>query len=154
MRLSKLTLPLFISLALIISSCQKKEQFSEIPHIEYKDFVQFTDSAQLTLTFTDGDGDLGLPDADSTHNCFVKYFEKQNGKFVEINFSPPFKFKIPMLTQAGKTKSLQGEIRLSISPFNYDFLSDFDTIRYEIYVIDRANHESNHVTTPEFITPD
>jgi hypothetical protein len=58
-----------------------------------------------------------------------------------------------MLTQSGKNKALTGEIKVSVTPFYYDFLSDFDTIKYEIYIKDRALHESNHVTTPEFIAP-
>ncbi len=156
MRLSKLTLPLLFSLLIAAEGCKKDDQFSEVPHIEYKDFVVTADSAFVLLDFTDGDGDLGLGDSDTAgefrYNFFIKYFEKQNGTFVERQFTPPFNYRIPVLND-GKAKALSGEIRVSITPFYYDFLSDFDTIRYEIYVKDKALNESNHVTTPDIITP-
>lgn len=156
MKGSKITLPLLFLALLGLNACKKDDNFSEVPHIEYKDFVAMGDSAHIILNFTDGDGDLGLGDSDTAgnfrYNCFIRYFEKQNGTFVERTFSPPFNFRIPVLND-GKAKALSGEIKVSVAPFYYDFLSDFDTIRYEIYVKDKALNESNHITTPEIITP-
>lgn len=156
MNFSKVTF-IALAFALGINSCKKEEKISPIPHIEFKDFVATQDSAYLLLNFTDGDGDIGLGPGDTSgnfqYNFFIRYFEKQRGNFVERTFNPPLNYRIPMLTQSGRSKSLTGEIRIAVTPFYYDFLSPYDTIKYEIYIKDRALNESNHVTTQEIITP-
>lgn len=154
---SKVILFVLALAASVVTGCKKDDNISEIPHIEFKDFVATGDSAYVLLSFTDGDGDLGLSESDTAgefrYNFFMRYFEKQNGQFVEREFSPPFNYRIPTLTQSSRSKSLVGEIKVSITPFFYDFLSPYDTLKYEIYIKDRALHESNRVTTPEIVAP-
>jgi hypothetical protein len=135
------------------TGCLKKETYPETPEISLKSFETSQDSAVITLSFTDGDGDIGYPKADtSNRDFFIKYFERQNGKFVERILAIPFTYKIPELTKPSENKPLIGDITVFVTPYYYDPFSDYDTIRYEIYIRDRAMHESNHVSH-EFVAP-
>jgi hypothetical protein len=147
---------LFFTLSLC-SSCLKKEDISPIPLIAFKDFVANKDTANLYINFTDGDGDIGLTQNDTTppnnYNCFISYIEKQNGVWVKRDLPIEFNYRIPMVNTSNKKKSIKGEIKIAIKPYYYDPFSLFDTIKYELYIMDRALNKSNIISTPEIITP-
>ena len=155
---------------IIAFGCTKEDKYPIEPHIDLIAFDKIADSTGIDqqgvfgLSYTDGDGDLGLINSQNTgnykYNLFIKYFEKKNGKFEEVIITSPnsitgkldtlsFNGRIPYLTPQGKIKSIKGEI--------YDTLyinnpkSTFDTIKYEIFIQDRALHKSNTVTTPDII---
>ncbi|MBI9038807.1 MAG: hypothetical protein JEY97_11790 [Bacteroidales bacterium] len=144
----------------LFSSCQKTEKYSDIPQIEFSGITKiFTpnnivDKVVLKIAFTDGDGDIGLTQNDTLppydYNFFIKYFEKREGEFVEVvlaDFS--FNARIPILTPEGRNKSIKGEIQDTII---INTMSVYDTIRFETYIVDRALHESNIITTPDVVT--
>jgi len=94
------------------------------------------------------------------YNLFIKYFEKKKGKFEEVTITTPnaqtgnpdtlwFNGRIPYLTPIGKNKAISGEIYDTLFINNYT--SPYDTIKYQIYIQDRALHKSNVVETPEII---
>ena len=147
---------LFFTLSLC-SSCLKKEDISPIPLIAFKDFVANKDTANLYINFTDGDGDIGLTQNDTTppnnYNCFISYIEKQNGVWVKRDLPIEFNYRIPMVNTSNKKKSIKGEIKIAIKPYYYDPFSLFDTIKYELYIMDRALNKSNIISTPEIIAP-
>jgi len=158
-------------LVLILSyACTKKDVYPIEPHIDLKSFEKMPDSKGIDsmgiigLYFTDGDGDLGLRPTDTSsnysYNLFIKYFEKKKGKFEEIiitTFNTQtlkfdtlwFNGRIPNLTPAGKSKAITGEIYDTL--FINNFTSPYDTIKYQIYIQDRALHKSNVVETPEIV---
>src|SRR5882762_8127985 len=78
-----------ISIVLLAcNSCFKAPEYPVIPQITFSDIYfgaaktsKQTDSLVLSLNFKDGDGDLGLSDADSTN------FEYINGYYFIINSS-------------------------------------------------------------------
>ncbi|MDP4292576.1 MAG: hypothetical protein Q8908_15965 [Bacteroidota bacterium] len=160
---------LFILLTLFYG-CRKYDEYPDIPHIDLISFEKLSDTTGvdqlgiIALSFTDGDGDLGLkPEwnkGDSTYNLFVKYFEKKKGKFEEIFLTTPdpqtgkpdtlsFNGRIPYLTPAGKTKAISGEIRDTLFINNYT--SPYDTIKFQVYIEDTHLHKSNMVETPEIV---
>ena len=165
---------LFITLLLVLIfsyACTKKDVYPVEPHIDFKSFEKIFDTKAndtvgvIGLYFTDGDGDLGLRPTDTTinyrYNLFIKYFEKKKGKFEEVILTAPsslpgkldtlwFNARIPDLTPAGKTKTITGEIYDTLYINNLKS-SLSDTIKYQIYIQDRALHKSNVVATPEFI---
>jgi len=49
-------------LTVVLSSCLRKDDFSEIPIIEFKEMYQIDQSLVIKLSFTDGNGDIGLRD--------------------------------------------------------------------------------------------
>lgn len=163
-------LTFFFLIFIFAWGCKKEETYPIEPHIELISFDKIADSSGIDqqgvigLSFTDGDGDVGLTSTQTTgnfkYNLFIKYFEKKKGKFQEIILTSPnsitgkldtlsFNGRIPYLTPTGKIKSIKGEI--------YDTLyinnpaSTYDTIKYEIFIQDRALHKSNTVTTPDII---
>jgi hypothetical protein len=135
----------------------KKQSASPIPFIEFKDFVSNKDTANLFLNFTDGDGDIGLTQNDTiapnNYNCFITYIEKQKGIWVKRQLPFEFNYRIPVVNTTSKSKTVKGEIKIAIKPYYYDPFSKYDTIKYEIYIVDKALNKSNVITTREIITP-
>ena len=170
---SKVRLAALVMICFTLFSCKKDKQFSNTPAIAYLGFDQLKSGAGkdssgiLRLSFTDGDGDLGLTSADTFppfdkssqfyYNFFITYFEKQNGVWVKVVI-PPFtpegdtltnNSRIPNLTPLGQNKSLEGEILMSL--FTNNPFSTFDTIKYEVTIADRALNRSNQISTPPII---
>ena len=165
------TLILSLLLLLILFySCRKYDQYPVVPHINLISFTKLEDSTGVDqrgvigLSFTDGDGDLGLTADQNTgnyqFNIFIKYFEKIKGTFKEIIITTPnpqtgtpdtlwFNGRIPYLTPTGKSKAISGEIRDTIFINNYT--SPYDTIKYQVYIQDRALNKSNIIETPEIV---
>jgi len=154
-------------LAMVVTSvvgCFPKEQFPVEPRITMKSFEQFGDSASLTISFTDGDGDIGLEpgnlqppfDTGSTyfHNMFLEYEQLQNGVWVRPTLAIPFYYRIPNITPTGQNKVLEGEIAVALKPwpvFPAPPGSPKDTIRFSVMLVDRALNQSNTEFSPEVI---
>ena len=156
---------LFLIVFTFLSSCIKKDEFPIIPHIEFDSFTKinnnmgYDDKGILAISFTDGDGDMGLnteetsPPYDTSsiyyYNFFITYFEKQNGEFVEVELPFTNNSRIPLLNSSGKDKPLKGKIEIELFINNYT--SPFDTIRFDVFVVDRALNHSNTITTPDIV---
>ena len=147
----------FVSLILVCASCLKKQTASPVPVITFKNFEANKDTANLILSFIDGDGDIGLTQNDTVapnnYNCFISYIEKQKGIWVKRVLPFDFNYRIPVINTTSKKKTIQGEIKIAIKPYYYDPFSKYDTIKYEIYIVDKALNKSNVISTPEIITP-
>jgi hypothetical protein len=156
---------LFISLiALVVwTGCLKREEFPNEPKLEYIGFVpnpnptsQADSIGFVRFRFTDGDGDLGLNPADTFgdfaqgqfyyHNLFVHYFEKQNGEYVEFVPVFPFHSRFRSLTPSGGDKSLQGIMDVGVFARPG---TQWDTVRYEIFIVDRALNHSDTIVTED-----
>ncbi len=142
--------------SVILSSCTKKSCNEDIPTIKFYRFDQFDDkTAKLIINFTDCNGDIGLNQADSIepyrYNFFMEYFEKQNGTWANINPVIPYYYRIPILYN-GSDDSVEGDIEISMASY-YNPYSDYDTIKFQIHIMDRALNKSNIVETSEIITP-
>lgn len=153
-----------------IVSCRKPEHYPIIPEIGYKSFAirDTTDLlgnkglvGELTFTFVDGDGDIGLrqpedsidPEDPEYTNLFFTMYVMKNGVLTkpdddDIQF--PLNYRIPYMEPEGQDPSLKGEIKVE---FLY-LLFKYDTIQYEFYIKDRALHESNVESTPVMILPE
>lgn len=156
---------LFISLiALVVwTGCLKREEFPNEPKLEYIGFVpnpnptsQADSIGFVRFRFTDGDGDLGLNPADTFgdfaqgqfyyHNLFVHYLEKQNGEYVEFVPVFPFHSRFRSLTPSGGDKSLQGIMDVGVFARPG---TQWDTVRYEIFIVDRALNHSDTIVTED-----
>ncbi|MEI7663969.1 MAG: hypothetical protein WCK34_17315 [Bacteroidota bacterium] len=152
------------ALILLFPSCRKKEVLPDIPEIAFQSFVTVFDTGKvatkgyLTISFKDGNGDIGLkpeetqPPFDSGsiyyYNYVIDYYEKQNGKFVKLNFTVPFSARIPYLTPDDPSKAIKGIIvdTLGLNP-----KPAHDTIKFKFFIYDRALHKSNTDSTPPII---
>lgn len=151
---------LFISAFLF--SCRKIEKLSPVPSIKFTSFQVFDTIdklgnedkvGRLKFYFEDGDGDLGLEapidiTQDST-NLFFKLYRVTGGKLVPAasdDILKPSDYRIPYMERLGQNKILRGTISVT---FLYLFYSPTDSIEYEFYIKDRAEHISNTITTCE-----
>jgi hypothetical protein len=169
-------------LIISVSSCLKPVSYPDEPILETIDYREIGDSLELSVTFTDGDGDIGLNSDDTTgdfnsssfyhFNVYVQYFEKMNGTWVKGTFDPggnnspladsvAFAYRIKNLTPIGQNKTLKGTIKIVIEPLEYmngtatyyNGNSNFnDTVKFSLILIDRALNISNTIETEEILT--
>lgn len=148
---------------LLLAGCLKKITYPTTPVIKFGTFTRYVNAqgadsaANIAITYTDGEGDIGLTQGDTIapyvgtfyYNCFLEYYEKQNGIWVKPPINPPFYYRIPPLIN-GDGQAIEGTIGIRLSaPFFSP--SAFDTIKFSIKIADRALHESNVVETPEIV---
>jgi hypothetical protein len=156
----------------LLSSCLKRKEYPPTPVIEYTDFVKYGhDSADFVFHFTDGDGDIGLSEADTFgsfapsqpyyYNLVMTYFYKDGTgnwqPYDAIDSTPAVMdtlkngYRIPDITPEGQNKVLDGEIHIKLlAPYIPLFDKNF---KFEAYIYDRELHKSNMITTPELTPP-
>lgn len=144
----------------IFTQCLNPPDFPDEPVIEFlslsaDSMVQTTIDANAFVIakfkFTDGDGDLGNSDAKS--DIFV--VDKRTN---EID---PTARELPEIPSQGAQNGISGEMSVKLlsscclPPENLGEPCSqairLDTIVYEVYIKDRAGHESNRVATPPII---
>ena len=154
----------FGALFAVISGCMKKQSYPETPVISFLNLELFYDSAHvvktgiLTISYQDGNGDIGLADGDTFppyqkngpyyYNFVLTHFEKQNGVYHQVFDSIPFSARIPVLTPDDPNKPIKGFIADNILLYPPPL---HDTIKFEVFIYDRALNKSNVITTPEII---
>jgi hypothetical protein len=153
-----------ISIFFVFSGCVKQENYPDVPQIQLLSYTNVFDTGQyavrgiLIISFTDGNGDIGL-NPNNTHppydtagpyyyNYVISYFEKQQGVFKPIDLNPPFSARIPVLNSEFPGKPIKGIIAdtLELNPRPL-----FDTIKFEAFIYDRTLNKSNVISTQEII---
>ncbi len=156
--------PFFI--LVIIFSCTKPPDYPIEPVIEFKELDRNwmvagrlpTDSIWITFSFTDGDGDLG--NNDTIHDVYLK-----DTRFPDIPLVNPSRYKLPLVPIQGVGNGISGDITLLVYTSCCTFPEGtyiacdtlaylefpIDTLVYEIYIIDRAGHESNRILADPII---
>jgi hypothetical protein len=146
---------LFIVLSVTIAACVRPPDYPIEPRIEFLGLSKNTilqepnkDTLYLSVSFTDGDGDIGFQNNDST--LYVVDTRKNGERINDVQ-------GLPSVPEQGAGNGITGEIRFringgccknTITPCVAPYTYPRDTIIYEIYIKDRAGHESNHVKTP------
>lgn len=140
MSVKLLTLLLIVAL---ITGCKKdKNEFSEVPEIEFVSITpavaeQYTDAVTITLRYKDGDGDLGENDAD-VRNCFI----------TDNRIGIRYEYRIRQLAPDGAQIPIQGNLDVQIGGQGItDTAATTQAATFTIFVRDRAGHPSNSVTT-------
>lgn len=145
MRKSALVL---VSLLVILSACKKKSNSSVVPAINFTSLtpdsvknLALEDTVFINFHIVDGDGDL----TSSTGGVYLK-----DSRF---DSAAPYRLPFPDVpTDAVSPKDgldaictvrLAAGILMNLRP---DHLTN-DTLSYELYIVDGAGHESNHVQT-------
>ncbi len=150
----------------ILSSCKKGEEFPNTPVITFKS-IEVTKNAagkdekvKIVISFTDGDGDLGYHSSgngspyDDTgsvyfHNYIIHRDSIHFGNWYFCTWGDEFSSgRMPFLTPDGSNKALKGDMQYDL------FLPPHvtrDTLRYNIYIFDRALNRSNTVTSSSVI---
>lgn len=145
-------------LALVaISSCTKSKKSSgNVPKIQFIGLSGNTIKAgssqviYINFSFSDGNGDLGNKPSSGNYDIYTKDSRNDSS---DVNYF--FPQDLPNNVEAGQEVSgvcnlgLLGAFVL-LRPDR----PDRDTVRYEIYIKDRAGNESNRFTTPDiYIVP-
>jgi len=145
-------------LMVFVLSCAEKPDFSETPTLSFQSFSKQSmlqgstneDNVTLTLYFTDGDGDIGYSIDEFQQNLFIT--DNRTGDLFTG-------FKLPEIPIEGSKNGVSGTIELlifttcCIYPDGIDpceIVDEFPSndLSFDIYMLDRAGHISNTVTTP------
>ena len=155
---------ILILILLLSFSCKKKEEYSIIPEIKYIGFKvvsEISDSdtlikGELSFSFIDGDGDLGLSQSEitspfDTSKIYLSKYIKEDSLYVLDTVTDEIlDYRFPDdLVLMGRGNVLKGDISVYI-PYSLEVT---DTFMYKFFVIDRAFHKSNVDSTGVF-TPD
>jgi hypothetical protein len=128
----------------LVCSCSKPPQFSNVPEITFKQFskplvMQGSNPFTFTLTFKDGDGDLGRSENDTIFDIF----------FTDSRTNFLFKEKMPLINSSTRKTPVTGEIVVTVPAIFCTGVNMFDTLNYTVFIKDRANNTSNVLTTPD-----
>src|SRR6056297_1121437 len=135
-------------------SCSEAPDFTDEPTIEFLNISRTLipqgtsgdEFTQVTLGFSDGDGDLGD-------------MEELNLFFVDMRDSFETEFGIPFIPEEGAGNGITGEIRVRLPtsccifpneqpPCTPSEMFPTDTVIYEVYLKDRAENLSNRISLP------
>lgn len=144
-------------------TCVKPPDYPKEPVIAFKNQSKFEmkqgkqgeDSMTISLTYTDGDGDLGFPGNDSEPSIFVK--DGRDG-------FPRFQYKLPYVEPQGTGNGISGEISIVV-PTACCIETNAqgvvltckevgiarDTLVYLLTIKDRAGHISNEIQTDPIV---
>jgi hypothetical protein len=150
---------IFISfLLLIFSQCAKKPNYSKIPQIEYKSFYRISnDSANLTIKFFDGDGDIGGGPNGEGNFFIVYYFWNTSTNKYEVFKNTTFyqdsidTRTFPAPSNTYKNSPISGEVSILMSPYRAD--DSIKKFKYSIFIKDNAGNKSNLIQTPDLYAP-
>ena len=160
---TKISFFLLISLIACLSGCINEEQYPLRPQIEFGSFATARDVngkdslGVITISYTDGDGNIGLYSWDTVepykYNFYLKFMELVNNELMEVKpvGSIPFNARIPILTPVGRNKNIKGEITRTLELYFAKPVLKSDTVAFEIYIKDRTLLESNIIETPLFV---
>lgn len=161
-------------ITLFICSCERPPDYDKTPKIEFKSVQKVVnigdislakqDSVTITLAFQDGDGDLGMSTENVGTEPYVDFYKRNyhatlykrvKGIYKEV-FSlegEPIEYGgvfPPLVDQDGP---IDGDLNyhIIISHNNAQILEAFDTLRFEVFIIDRDLNQSNTVVTDFFV---
>ena len=156
----------FLVILITMNSCFKSQEYPLYPIISDAEFFIFGDSAQLSFSFTDGDGDIGLYDSETEspydtssryhYNLYIDYYEKDDvlGWQRGLDFdgdSIVFKYRLEPIIVKGKSRGIKGTMDVSMETYYNPISTQSDTIKYSIVLIDKALNESEMIWTNEIV---
>ena len=143
----------------LLSGCISPPDFPDEPVITYSGISKTAidqgslnqDEFSIYFSFTDGDGDIGLPFSERTEaNKDMVVIDTRTGDIQD-------RFHMPFVPPKGTNNGIQGSGEILIfttcclyedqEPCSKGISKFVDEIIYEVYVIDRSGNESNHIFT-------
>ena len=125
----------------LLFSCEKDEAISNVPQISFESISpttaqEYEDEIIITISYFDEDGDLGENDP-NVKNLFLT--DNRN--------NITYEFRIQQLSPDNSTITIEGNLDISLSSTGITDSSNSQIVTFDIYVVDRANHQSNIVTS-------
>lgn len=128
---------------ILISSCKKDKniEISTTPTIEFVSITpstatEYQDKITITISYKDGDGNLGENTAD-VKNLFL----------TDTRNSVTYKYRIPQLAPSGESVTIQGNLPIEVPNTAIINGASSQIVSYTIYIVDRAGNVSNTVST-------
>jgi hypothetical protein len=137
---------LFYLIVILFSACSDDETtFPVEPSISFVSIspssaLEFSDDVVVTLRYEDGDGDLG-ENVDSVKNCFV----------TDNRIGVTYEFRINQLSPSGAIVPITGNVKIHLHGQSITDNSTQQNVSYTLYVVDRAGHRSNSITTSSIV---
>lgn len=135
-----------IGVLLVISACGKDEdsesEFTVTPAIEFVSIApgtvkELSDAFNITISYKDGDADLGTADPDTT-NLYI----------IDARNQLTYKYRIRDLSPLKDKPNIQGTLKIEMPPTGvFDENASQETTTYSIYLFDKAGHKSNTIQT-------
>lgn len=124
-----------------LSSCNTGEEISEVPEISFESVApnvvtEYQDSLVFTISYRDGDGDLGENNTDND-NVFVQDSRNQ----------VTYGFRVQQLAPDNANIAIQGNMNVTLPNTAIVNGGTSESVSYTIWVVDRAGNESNKVTS-------
>lgn len=151
----KTYIAIFIVLLSVLStSCKKKKKGSVIPSIGFIELTPNTvrsgnseDTVFIRFKITDGDADLGNTIGSNLADIYVK----DSRDTTENGYYFPTIPKEVLANNAGVTGECTLKVYASLFLIKRSDIAheNGDTLHYDIYVKDRAQHKSNVIKTPD-----
>ena len=167
--MKKFILCIVASFLIGISACVKQQEYPVTPHIDFTSTSKSTihlaqghpDSIQIILSYTDGDGDFGVPDgtphtsptilpidhsadslaiADPAYSVY--WYKYEGGDSALDGIGTSF---------IDKHQSITGDIYLFHTLECPQLPATIDTVYFSYFIKDRAGHLSNRVRSPKII---
>ncbi len=132
-----------LSIGVLLTSCSKDVDdlsFDIEPKIVLASqsstaLLSFTDTLILQLDYQDGDGDLGGIEGDS--KLFVQ----------DRRLTKPDAFRLEDLRPREQDSSIKGRLQIVLGPYFVLGNAPSEDLELELWITDRAGHESNHVVS-------
>lgn len=167
----------FLAVLLTLAGCEPPEKLPKVPSLSWKsaevrvlgDTLAGRRVIDLTVHFTDGDGNVGSDELSFPDTCrlddydtflerfdlYIYYFEQVNGQMVPIppaDSCLPYHNILPNLTPEGQNKTLEGDIT---TPFDYSNFprNNADSIQFELRLEDRDGNSSERISSPAIAVP-
>ncbi len=127
---------------LIVIGCKKKTEVSTTPVIEFKgvnkyQIKEYADSLQITISYTDSDGDIGENDPN-----------KKNIFLTDTRTNTVLEYRVKEIVPNKQTVSITGIINVVIDKiYINNSAASTEALSYKVQLIDRAGNKSNEVQT-------
>jgi hypothetical protein len=135
----------------VITGCKKEDDdFSDpVPQLTFVSVTpaiatEFSDSLVFTFRYRDNDGDLGENNPD-VKNLFLK------DNRIGIEYS----YRVQQLAPSGSQVAIEGNLQVVLNTISRtDTALAQESATFSIYMVDRAGHKSNSITSsPVIIQP-
>ncbi|MBN4061796.1 hypothetical protein JYU20_01190 [Bacteroidales bacterium AH-315-I05] len=144
-RLNKIVPIAFCVFLVFFASCKKNNEedptMSTTPEITFKSISpssvkEYQDQITITISYTDGDGDLGENNPDAK-NLFI----------IDTRNSVTYEFRISQLAPSTDSIAIQGDLPIILNNTAITDGSSSQSVSYGVYVQDLAGNNSNMVFT-------
>jgi hypothetical protein len=127
----------------VLFACKKDKQIviSTTPEITFVSItpstaVEYQDKINITISYKDGDGDLG-EDTPDVKNLFL----------TDTRNNVTYQYRVSQLAPSGQSIAIQGDLLVELKNTAITNGSSSQSVSYTLSMKDRAGHVSNTIST-------